>query len=241
MANQSHGSDREAEFQPNPWPNPESARRATAKALTREELLSTLPVRAVNEASAEGTFPEIAEVEYERSFLTLPFYPKSAGSRGDPPSVDRIALQAHMRILREAPIRNGIGLRQFEFYIDAWEVASTSQDRDTDIVFTLSDVTQPKSICVSLQRESDFPAMIVYNAIYDVYAGKEKVAERRGGIGVGMPVYSVPPRNVAIAFDKPFESDLFNFAGGLCENMESISADEFERGAAQALRIRQGE
>lgn len=80
--------------------------------------------------------------------------------------------------------------------------------------------------------------MIIYNAIYDVYVGKERIIEKQPGAAFATPVWEIPPRNVTVAFDKPFESDLFEFSAGTCEGMRSISRDEFEQGASQAHRVR---
>jgi hypothetical protein len=148
---------------------------------------------------------------------------------------------AYMRIVREEPIRSGLGVRQFEFYIDAWELTNThSTGLDADVTFTLSDTVQPKSLCVALQRDADYPAMIVYNAIYDVYLGSEKIVENQPGTAFATPVWTVPPRNVTVAFEKPFDSDLFAFAAGACEGMRSIGSEEFERGLKQAQLTRAG-
>jgi hypothetical protein len=126
-----------------------------------------------------------------------------------------MVFDAYMRLLREAPIRNGLGFRQFEFYIDAWELTNTySRGLNGNITFTLSKVEQPKSICIALQRESDYPATIVYNAIYDIYFDREKIVENQPGVAYATPVREIPPRNVTVAFEKPFESDLFDFSAG---------------------------
>jgi hypothetical protein len=50
---------------------------------------------------------------------------------------------------------------------------------NADITLTLSDTVQPKSVCIARQRDADYPAMIIDNAIYDVYLGKERIIHRR--------------------------------------------------------------
>jgi hypothetical protein len=83
--------------------------------------------------------------------------------------VDVMAFDAYMRLLREPPVRNALGLRQFEFYIDACELTNTySKGLNADVTFTLSGTVQPKSACIAHQRDSDYPALIVYSAIYDL-------------------------------------------------------------------------
>ncbi|MFL5961671.1 MAG: hypothetical protein ACJ757_02080 [Gaiellaceae bacterium] len=186
----------------------------------------------------QTSFPERAEVEYERSVIRIPFYLKGSGE-AQRRQIDVMAFDAYMRLIREAPVRNGLGLRQFEFFIDAWELTNTySKGLDADVTFTLSDTVQPKSICIARERKSDYPAMIVYNAIYDVYLGKEKIIENQPGTAFAAPVWEIPPRNVTVAFEKPFESARFSFSAGTCEGMYAITQDEFERGAALAASIR---
>lgn len=204
---------------PTPWPTPESAALPARGASTRDELRESLPERSPlkpdDPRERQKHFPEEAEVEFERSVIRIPFYlkGKTRGEAGR--EVDIMAFDAYMRLLREKPIRNGIGFRQFEFYIDAWELTNTySKGLNANITFTLSDCPQPKSICIARQRESDYPAMIVYNAIYDVYIGKERIIEKQPGSAFATPVWEIPPRNVTVAFEKPFESDLFHFSAG---------------------------
>jgi hypothetical protein len=229
--------------EPVQWPNPESATRGSQGAATRDFLRQTLPVRQPLRPGAVAVrqiaFPEEAELEYERSVIRIPFTLKGAARAAAKRDVDIMAFDAYMRIIREAPIRNGIGLRQFEFYIDAWELTNSySSGLNKNITFTLSDTVQPKSICIARQREADFPAMIVYNGIYDIYLGRERIVQNQAGTAFATPVWEIPPRNVTVAFEKPFDSDTFSFAAGTCEGMTAIAAAEFERGAAQARAVR---
>jgi hypothetical protein len=225
------------------WPAPESSRLPARGAPSRDQLRETLPVsqplKPGAAREAQTAFPEAAEIEFERSVIRIPFTLKGKARAQSGHEVDIMAFDAYMRLIREAPIRNGIGLRQFEFYIDAWELTNTySSGLNANITFTLSDCPQPKSICIARQRESDYPAQIIYSAIYDVYLGKERIIEKQPGVAFATPVWEIPPRNVTVAFEKPFESDLFQFSAGTCEGMRSITASEFERGAAEARRIR---
>jgi hypothetical protein len=229
------------------WPRPESAERSRRgeddpnALLTREQLRERLPEREVGRDAVRGrddSFPEQAEVEYEGSVIRIPFYLKGKARR-EGRRIDVMVFDAYMRLIRLAPVRNAIGLRQFEFYIDAWELTNTySKGLDADVTFTLSDTTQPKSLCIARQRESDYPAVIVYNAIYDVYLGSERIREKQPGTAVATPVWEIPPRNVTVAFEKPFESELFSFRAGCCEGMHPIPRPRFEEGVALAQSIR---
>jgi hypothetical protein len=183
----------------------------------REELRETLPEQPAltreEIQKRQKSFPERAEIEFERSVIRIPFRLK--GPEAKKRGVDVMAFDAYMRLIREKPITNGLGYRQFEFYIDAWELTNTySAGLNADVTFTLSDVEQPKSLCVALERDSDYPALIVYNAIYDIYLGKERILKAQPGTATARPVWEIPPRNVTVAFEKPFDSKLFEFAAG---------------------------
>jgi hypothetical protein len=225
------------------WPSPESVGKTTQGAQTREALRATLPVRQPLKPEelrySKKAFPPNAEIEYERSVIRIPFELKGKAKAAASQDVDIMAFDAYMRLIRQAPTRNGLGYSQFEFFIDAWELTNTySKGLNADITFTISDCPQPKSVCVSLQRDSDYPALMVYNALYDIYVGKEKIVEKQPGVAMATPIWEIPPRNVTVAFEKPFESELFTFSAGTCEGMTSVSQEEFERGAAAARKVR---
>jgi hypothetical protein len=230
----------EAAPQQQDWPSPESALRGARGTRTREELRQQLKERDPASTDGEVAFPDEPEIEYERSVIRIPFYLKRASVAGKARNVDVMNFDAYMRIIREAPVRSGLGVRQFEFYIDAWELTNTlSTGLNADVTFTLSDTVQPKSICVALQRDSDYPAMMIYNAIYDVYLGSERIIEKQPGTAFASPVWTTPPRNVTVAFEKPFSSDLFDFSAGTCEGMRSITRGDFETAVAEARRLRE--
>jgi len=211
------------------WPSPSSATEIAGRLGESE--------RRPGNGDRERSFPADGGVEYERSVIRIPFYLKgSAAARN---KIDVMAFTAYMRLIREAPTTNALGFRQFEFFIEKWELANSRSDGlDADVTFTLSDTVQPKSICIAQQRDRDFPALIVYSAIYDVYLGSELIVEKQPGVAYATPVWSIPPRNVTVAFEKPLEHDLFAMSAGTCEGMQSISQEEFEQGFAQAQTIR---
>jgi len=220
---------------PQAWPTPISGRPATPPEPRDQET----PISREELSERQNGFPAEPEVEYERSVIRIPFYLKRQEGREEPHEVDVMAFDAFMRLIREAPTTNGIGYRQFEFYIDAWELTNTfSMGLGADITFTLSDTVQPKSICIARQRETDYPALIVYSAIYDVYLGQERIIEKQAGVAYASPVWEIPPRNVTVAFEKPFESERMAFSAGTCEGMQSIAREEFEQGLSIARTTR---
>jgi len=212
-----------------------AARGTPSSAALRRSLPTQPPLTKAEIQRRQRAFPDKAEIEYERSVIRIPFRLKNAKQR----KVDVMVFDAYMRLIREAPIRSGLGDRQFEFYIDAWELTNTySAGLNADVTFTLSNVEQPKSLCVALQRDEDYPALIIYNAIYDIYLGSERILENQPGTATARPVWEIPPRNVTVAFEKPFDSRLFEFDAGTCEGMRSISRQEFDAGVRAAKRVR---
>lgn len=208
-------------------------------------------------------FPKHAEMEFEHSIITIPII-----LHGETEPAEVLKLDAYMKLDREVPVRNGLGYRQFEFIIDAWELHGYSKVLDAHITFKLSDTVKPKSLGVSLQKNKDYPAMIVYNAIYDIYLDDVKVGENRAGVAFATGVMEIPPRNITVAFHKPFSferprngrvggnvkpnkrhdnicitepcpcNEDWCMGPGSCEDMESISAEAFEAGAAKAKSYR---
>lgn len=207
----------------------------------------------------QAEFPPRGEVEFERSVIRLPL---TWGNVNNKP-LEIIELTAFMRLERERPTRNAIGYRQFEFTIREWELFGYSEVLRAHISFAASkDVVQPKSLAVALQKGADYPALIVYNAIYDIYIDGRKILSQRPGVAMARGVMEIPPRNITVAFQKPFsvhadksgllvtkhvegcleegiETPEYCFCGGTCEDMSTISAEEFESGLREARAIRE--
>lgn len=206
--------------------------------------------------AAQRGFPEQGEVEYEHSIITIPIT-----LEGETQPAEVLKLDAFMRLVREKPVRNGLGYRQFEFTIDAWELYGYSKVLNANITFKLAEAVKPKSLGVSLQKNKDYPAMIVYNAIYDVYLNDVKIIDRQPGVAFATGVMEIPPRNITVAFHKPFslnearrknpklnaalekfgdpgDPPPFDFDPGTCEDMTQISVAQFNAGVAEAERYR---
>ncbi|HEX3960742.1 MAG TPA: hypothetical protein VHZ03_29670 [Trebonia sp.] len=172
-------------------------------------------------------FPPVAEVEFQQSTLSIPIV-----ANGDVKEV--VKMTAVLRLDRGAPVTNAGGHRQFEFAIETWEVAGYSEFLGEWITITLSDSAQPRSLAIAQQAGADYPATIVYNAIFDVFVGKRMVAEKVTGLGVGVNAYEVPPK-VNIQFQKafPLGQNIDAVAGACAEeakidpNLFMSMADEF--------------
>lgn len=147
----------------------------------------------------QSFFPPFAETEFERSVIHLPI---RRSNEREPREI--LELTAFMRLEREAPVRNTIGYRQVEFTIKEWELFGYSEELGAHVAFSASpDVVQPKSLILSLQKTSDYPALIVYNAIYDVYLDGRKIVSQRPGVAMARGILEIPPRNITVAFQKP--------------------------------------
>lgn len=125
----------------------------------------------------------------------------------------------------------------FEFQILQWEVTGHSKAIGGHISFTLSDCAQPRSVVVAMQKGSDFPATIVYNAVFDVFLDKKRVLTSQIGLGVATGITQIPPR-ADVAFQKAFEFGELRFAGGLCACGASLTPTEFEEGVAKVRAVR---
>ncbi|MDX2000161.1 MAG: hypothetical protein SF066_20780 [Thermoanaerobaculia bacterium] len=218
-----------------------------------------------------GKFPPNAEIEYERSVIRFPILqcdigglcqtchelydcgaPDGAITSGSAQSTERkkpriemVELTAYMKLVRDVPQRNALGYRQFEFLIEEWELFGYSEMLGGWLSFSAShDVIQPNSLALALQKTSDFPALIVYSAIYDIYLDDVKLVSNRAGTAMGRGVVEIPPRNVTVAFTKPQQvligsgDPTEEFCCGTCEDMQTITREEFEAGLAEARAVR---
>ena len=207
-------------------------------------------------------YPPHAELEFERSVIRIP-----VRMGGDKKPREIVELTAFMKLEREKPVRNTIGYRQLEFTIREWELFGYSEVLGAHVSFAAAkSVVQPKSLAVSLQKDSDFPALIVYNAIYDVYIDGRKVVSQRPGVAMARGVMEIPPRNITVAFQKPLTIATHDipragkdgppielnhgcsdpddpyctiFDPGTCEDMSTITSEEFEAGLREARAIRE--
>lgn len=173
-------------------------------------------------------FIEKAEIEFEKSRLEIP-----VSFEGK--YVETLIMDAYLKIDRSAPFTNLGGYRQFDFQIIQWDVHGYSEKLDKHLFFTLADVPQPKSVCLSNQKEADYPAAIVYNALYDIYIDGEKIASAQNGMGIGTDVMETPPRTDT-HFQKAFEYGPISSAAAACVAMATISEEEFE---TQTTKIRE--
>jgi hypothetical protein len=189
--------------------------------------ITTEVVTRPNEA-----FPPEAATEYERSELTLPLIV-------DGEVKEVLHLVSLLRMERSAPVLNPGGVSQFEFLIAEWEVAGYSEILGEWLQITLTpDVPQPKSVCVATQRDVDYPAVIVYNAVMDVYLGKRLVIPRYIGLAVGMNVMEIPPRS-HVHFQKTFNlAEHIDIMGLTCAAMSSMDPAEWEEKAREFRALR---
>ena len=187
----------------------------------------------MSEIIYSDAYPSEPGVELERSVVSIPIH---VGSDEMPAEI--LKLDALMKLRRASPTVNSVGIRQFEFRIEEWELYGYSSILKSNVTFTLSNTVQPMSVCMAEQHNSDFPATIVYSAIYDVYLGNQCVVYQQPGVAFAQGIKSVPPRGVMIAFQKQFERDGIGFEAGACGAMRGVNDQFFERELLKARAMR---
>jgi hypothetical protein len=73
-----------------------------------------------------------------------------------------------------------------------------------------------------------------------VFINQEKIIDAQMGVAICTPIVGIPPRNVLVAFEKPFEDRKrgIAFNRGCCWGMRTISPEEFLSGVNEARGIR---
>lgn len=191
-------------------------------------------------STSSQNFPPSEEIEHETSTIVM-----SVSRHGQ--LVETLRLDSFLKLHRWAPT-SVLGIRQFEFKILEWEVGGLSKTLDGYVGFSLAEVPQPKSVCIAMSNDSDFPAIIVYNGIYDVFLGGKKVLESQAGLGIGRGVMQIPPRDISVTFQKGFT--FWGFEVGAanamamvegsaagCISMMSVTPDVWEEGAHRIRRM----
>lgn len=192
-----------------------------------------------------GSFPVGRQVEFEGSTISIPI---TVQLRNGWISTEWIDFQAFMRLELDRRMVNQMGRTQFEFNIAVWELHGRSEllsekmGEEAFITFSLTPPPQkqPRSICFANQDGVDFPATIIYSACYDVFVNKEKIIDAQMGVAICTPVVEIPPRNVLVAFEKPFEDRErgIAFRSGCCWGMHWISLLDFLAGVNRARGLR---
>ena len=184
--------------------------------------------------------------------------------------VELVKLDAYMRLCREEPVINELGFREMRFTIEKWELFGRSNLYDADIVFSATPgVVQPKSLAfapkMAVPREclgagaftpkcrrlldnvtelsrSDFPALIVYNAIYDVYVNDKKIVSQEPGVAMARGAMQIPPTGITVAFQKPIDvPGVIKICPGTCSGMVTIPESTFNAGLDTARKIKAGQ
>jgi hypothetical protein len=184
--------------------------------------------------------------------------------------VELVKLDAYMRLCREEPVLNEIGFREMRFTIEKWELFGHSKLYDADILFSATPgVVQPKSLAfapkmavpkeclgtgaftpkcrqlvdnVTELSKNDFPALIVYNAIYDVYVNDKKIVSQEPGVAMARGAMQIPPTGITVAFQKPIDiPGVIKICPGTCAGMVTITEPAFNAGIDVARRLKAGQ
>lgn len=192
-----------------------------------------------------GHFPAGSVIEFEGSTISIPI---TAQLKNGWISTEEVDFAAFMRLKLDRRVRNQLGRAQFEFDILVWELHGRSEllsekfGEEVQVTFSLTPPPQkqPRSICFANQEDADYPATIIYSACYDVFINRDKIIDAQMGVAICTPIASIPPRNVLVAFEKPFEDRErgIAFRPGCCWGMRPILPDEFLAGVNRAREIR---
>jgi hypothetical protein len=184
--------------------------------------------------------------------------------------VELVKLDAYMRLCREEPVLNELGFREMRFTIEKWELFGHSKLYDADILFSATPgVVQPKSLAFAPKNavpqeclgqraftprcrkilddttklsRSDFPALIVYNAIYDVYINDKKIVSQEPGVAMARGAMQIPPTGITVAFQKPIDIEgVIKICPGTCSGMVTITEPAFKAGLETARRLKAGQ
>lgn len=184
--------------------------------------------------------------------------------------VEQVKLDAYMRLCREEPVINELGFREMRFTIEKWELFGRSELYDADILFSATPgVVQPKSLAfapknavpreclgagaftpkcrklldnVTELSKNDFPALIVYNAIYDVYLNDKKIVSQEPGVAMARGAMQIPPTGITVAFQKPIDiPGVIKICPGTCSGMVTVPEHAFNAGIETARRLKAGQ
>jgi hypothetical protein len=186
----------------------------------------------VSAGEPDGRYHEKETIFYGKAIVTFGVLNED----GKPQ--EELNLTSLMKIRMEVPFTNREGLRQFNFWIEEWEVFGPSETFGGNFIITLSErVEQPKGYCVALEKGTDFPADVFFNAIYDIYLDDKPVIREYKGKGVSRRATMIPPETPTI-IEHDFEIDGWPFTKGACKRAAVISAEQFEELVAQARALR---
>jgi len=114
----------------------------------------------------------------------------------------------------------------------------------------IHEVSPAKSLCVADQGpkigapedSADFPARISYSASYDIFINDQIFVKDQAGVAIAVGVDRIPPVDVLVAFEKPYEGRVMNtdliMRSGTCTGMIEILSPIFYRGVKMARHAR---
>lgn len=146
-----------------------------------------------------------------------------------------LALSTMMKLRRSKPVRSNSGIRIVSVDLLTWSSKGYSPMLQKTIEYKLSrGVLQNKSIIEGNSVDSDFPASMTFNALFDVYVGRQLVASGISGTARANNLSRIPPDG----------DDLFTVNKGVSfENYDLVTmacASRFLPTAGQKLIIQAG-
>ena len=113
---------------------------------------------------------------------------------GEEVLLETLNFQGRMLIERGKAFTNAEGFRQIDFIALAWTATAWSKALKQDILYILSeDVEQPVSNIIAETRETDFPATIQFDLIFDVRVNNKTIIRHHKGRPKGHKFLTIPP------------------------------------------------
>lgn len=105
-----------------------------------------------------------------------------------------IPMKGTMVIDRGDPYTNDAGVRQVDFVVRSWQATGWSWTLKSVVTYVLSEnEEQPTSSIVAEQPESDFPATLAFNVIFDARVNNQVVHKGHHGRPEGHGFFAIPP------------------------------------------------
>ncbi|HEU4509534.1 MAG TPA: hypothetical protein VFR78_14915 [Pyrinomonadaceae bacterium] len=113
---------------------------------------------------------------------------------GEEVLLESLIFNGRMLIERGRAYKNADGFRQIDFIALSWTATAWSKSLKQDILYILSqDVEQPISNIIAETKDSDFPATIQFDLIFDVRLNNQTIIRQHRGRPKGHKFLTIPP------------------------------------------------
>ncbi len=107
--------------------------------------------------------------------------------------LETLVFEGRMLLERGGASRDKEGTRRIDFRVRRWEATAWSDTLDAVVTYATGDNEQPLSYIVSEGAESDYPATLTFNVVFDAYLDGELVFRAHEGRPEGHGFLEIPP------------------------------------------------